>query len=529
MNKLTLDSIHAVLSARFEDGYHSLKDIPSPSKLLNADKAAKKIAEAIKSKKKITLIGDYDVDGVTSTSLVKLFFNQIPYHIDTIIPNRFSDGYGLSAKVLERVDADLIITVDNGINAIEAAQICKDREIDLIITDHHTPSEILPDAYAIVDPKLQGCTYPFKEICGAQVAWLVMGAVKKELSLDINMGNFLDLLALAIIADVMPLTNINRAMVIAGLKSMSRSKRPSSIIMNEFLNKPSISSEDIAFSIAPRLNSAGRLEDASIAFNFLTAPNENEAYRLFDYLGELNTTRKEIESDVTSEAMERVNQNDKIIVVAGEDWNEGVVGIVAARLVQKFERPAIVLSIHDGVAKGSARSVGNVSIYELIKSQKSHLLKFGGHKMAAGLSLDIENLSMFTKEINIEAEKLSSNDFELEETHLGELEVGMINFDLLNLLDSFEPYGEANKRPQFIAKDAQVLKVSQFGADKSHTKLNVKMNPLDRNSYDILAFREVIDFPESKKVTCIYTLNKNLFNNKINIQLFLNKIIEPSD
>lgn len=523
--KLNLEAIRTILSERFKDGYHSLKDIPPPHELYGSVKAAQKIASAIKDGKKITLIGDYDVDGVTSTSLVKLFFDQIPYPLTTIIPNRFSDGYGLSLKILERVSADLIITVDNGINALEAAQICKQKGIELIITDHHTPPTVLPEAYAIVNPKLSSCNYPFKEICGAQVAWLLMAQLKKELSLKIDMSQFLDLLALAIIADVMPLLHINRSIVQAGLKVLQNSARASSVIIREFLNKDIITSEDVAFNIAPRLNSAGRLEDATIAFDFLTASNERDAYKLFNYLSELNTQRKEIEADVTREALELVNEDNNIIVVAQEGWNEGVVGIVAARLAQKFHTPAIVFSIHDGIAKGSARSFAEVNIHELITTQKELLLKFGGHKMAAGLSLEVENLDEFRININKEAQKLQKSDFISSEVHLGELDIGMINHDLLNLLESFEPFGEANRRPTFITKEAQVINITHFGADKSHSKLNLRLHPLDRNSYDILAFREVLEFPEDKKLSCTYSVNKNIFNNKISIQLILDKII----
>jgi len=197
------------------------------------------------------------------------FFRQIPYPLEAIIPNRFRDGYGVSPSVLERIDADLVITVDNGISAIAAAKICKERGIKLIITDHHTPSEILPEALFIVNPKMSDCKYPFKEICGAQVAWLLLGLVKKELALDIDMMQFLDILAIAIIADIMPLIDINRTLVKEGLKLLSYSNRPSSIIIKDFINKKKITSEDIAFQIAPRLNSAGRLEDASIALDFL--------------------------------------------------------------------------------------------------------------------------------------------------------------------------------------------------------------------------------------------------------------------
>lgn len=521
---LTADKLYQLLADRFKDGHKRLKDIPSPALLKNSEIAAKRIAQAIKNKEKITLVGDYDVDGVTSTSIMVLFFREISYPLTAIIPNRFTDGYGINENVLKRVDADLVITVDNGITANEAAHVCKEREIDLIITDHHTPSEHLPDAYAVVNPKLHGCDYPFKEICGAQVAWLLLGLVKKELGVDVDMRQYLDLVALAVIADVMPLQDINRAIVQEGLKQMTLSSRPSSVIIREFLNKSSISSEDIAFSVAPRINSAGRLEDASIALEFLTADTLETAAKQFEILNNLNNIRKTTEADTTEIASLHVNQDDKIIIVAGENWHEGVVGIVASRLVSKFKKPSIVLNIHGDIAKGSARSVGDVDIFSLIHSQKGSLEKFGGHKMAAGLSLHVSKINEFKTAINEEALKLDPNDFIPKEDIVGELVSDAINFELLNILEKFEPYGEGNPRPRFLIKNAELLQVKLFGADKSHSRLNIRVKPYDRQTLEILAFRQVLEVPEDKKITCSYTVNKNIFNGKTSIQLMLDNI-----
>ncbi|MEA1983973.1 MAG: single-stranded-DNA-specific exonuclease RecJ [Campylobacterota bacterium] len=513
-----------LLSSRFEMEEKKLSQIPSPALLHDGVNAAKRIAEAIRANKRITLVGDYDVDGVSSTAIMVDFFRQIPYPLEAIIPNRFRDGYGVSPNVLERVDTDLVITVDNGISAIEAARICKERGIDLIITDHHTPSEVLPDALYIVDPKLEACEYPFKEICGAQVAWLMLGLVKKELSLNIDMLQFLDILAIAIIADIMPLIDINRALVKRGLQLLMTSQRPSSIIIRDFLNKKSITSEDIAFSIAPRLNSAGRLEDASIALDFFTAPDTNRAYKQFELLGKLNDLRKETEAQTTQKAISQVNANDKVIVVSGEGWHEGVVGIVAARLVDKFGRPAIVLSVEDGIAKGSARSIGDVSIYELIKANEGFLTKFGGHKMAAGLGLKEENIVTFRETINISASTIAEEDFIPKSQVSGILSAEDIDLELLGLLEQFEPFGEANLRPTFLLKDAEVVGIKLMGADKSHSRIEVRQYPHQRKTVEIIAFRTVFEMPEDRKITCSYGVAKNEFNGKVNVQLLCSKI-----
>jgi single-stranded-DNA-specific exonuclease len=517
-------SLSKLLRERFTEGFSRLSDIPPPHLLHHGERAAKRIARAVKSGERIVLVGDYDVDGVSASALCRLFFREIPYPLEIIIPNRFSDGYGVSSSILNRIDADLVFTVDNGINAFEAADICKKRGIDLVITDHHTPSKELPDAYAVVDPKLDNCTYPFKEICGAQVAWLLMALVKKELGLSINMAQFMDLLALAVIADVMPLIGINRTIVQAGLKQMMISRRPSSVIMSEFINKSSINSEDIGFQIAPRLNSAGRLEDASIALEFLTAENEKKAFGQFELLNLLNARRKEMEADVTEEAMAKVDEGDRIIVVAGEGWNEGVVGIVASRLVSRFGRPAIVLSIDGNRAKGSARSIGEVNIYDLIKSQTDMLIKFGGHKMAAGLSLDTAMIDEFRIALNKEAGKLHPDDFLAKEEILGRLEGSAIDLELLSVIDEFEPYGEGNPRPKFLAEKAEVLGIKLLGADRSHSRVLLRLQSHESRTFDLMAFKKVLSVPRDKTMTCSYTLNRNEWNGRVSIQLMLEKI-----
>jgi len=522
-SKLDLAALKRKLDERFCDGFSKLSDIPDPALLLNAPMAASRIADAIRNRERITLVGDYDVDGVTATSLTALFFREIDYPLNVIIPNRFTDGYGVSPSVLERVEADLVFTVDNGINAFAAAEVCKERGIDLIITDHHTPSDTLPDVYTIVDPKLPDDTYPFKEICGAQVAWLLLVLVKKELALEINMGQYLPLLALAVIADVMPLVGINRAIVQHGLKQMMTSPLPAFAIIRDFLNKSALRAEDIGFQIAPRINSAGRLEDASIALKFLTAETTETAFRQFELLNQLNELRKAIEADVTEEAISQVKEGENIIVVVGEEWNEGVVGIVASRLVHRFGRPAIVLNITDGRAKGSARSIGCVSIYELIKSQEKLLEGFGGHMMAAGLSVPVENISRFTEGINAIASKIDPSHFAPQEELIGELIPDAVGHNLLDLLDAYEPFGEANPRPRFLARDAYVVSVSYMGKERDHSRIGIQLEGAVEK-HDLIAFKRRYQMPVNRRLSCSYTVSRNEFNGRVSLQLMLDKL-----
>jgi len=521
---ITKQELKKLLASRFSQEEKRLADIASPALLHNAPEAAKKIAEAIRANKRITLVGDYDVDGVSATAIMVDFFRQIPYPLEAIIPNRFRDGYGVSPTVLERVEADLIITVDNGISAFEAAKVCKERGIDLIITDHHTPSDKLPDALFIVDPKLSECSYPFPDICGAQVAWLLLGLLKKELSLKIDMKQFLDILCIAIIADIMPLIDINRTLVKEGLRLIETSSRPSSIIIRDFLNKKRITSEDIAFMIAPRINSAGRLEDASIALAFYTAKDTQSAYKEFELLSQLNELRKETEAEATNEAINAVNAEELVIVVAGEGWHEGVVGIVASRLVDRFSKPAIVLSIEDGVAKGSARSIAEVSIYELIKENEHLLTKFGGHKMAAGLGLHAENIAAFREAINESAKRVDPKDFIPKESLTGILKSEDIDLELLEILEHFEPFGEANHKPTFLIHEAQVLNIKLMGADRSHSRIEIRQTQSEEKTLHLIAFRTIYEMPKDGKISCSYSVSKNEFNGKVSAQLLVNKI-----
>jgi len=535
MPKLSKARLYEILSQRFSTGFKKLSDIPNPELLHDGIKSAKRIALAMQNNEKIYIVGDYDVDGVTSTALMIEFFKAIGYPIEATIPNRFTDGYGVSEKIIDRIEADVVITVDNGINAFGAAEACKKRGIDLIITDHHTPSSHLPDAFCIVDPKLPNCEYPFKEICGAQVAWLLMGLIKKEIGSSVNLGQFLDLLSLAIVADVMPLQDINRTLVIKGLQQMSTSMRPCMVIIRDMLAKKQLSAEDIAFQIAPRVNSAGRMEDASYALSFLTAPTEQIAYKQYELLNQLNQIRKTTEAEATEHAMRQVHPDDNIIVVAHEGWHEGVVGIVASRLVQRFGKPAIVLSIENTsdaidvsstvMAKGSARSIGEISIYDLIKKQEQFLEKFGGHKMAAGLGLKEENISSFKEAINKEAESIPAEDYIPQEEILGEIDSSAIDFELLNLLDEFEPYGEANPRPRFLAKNAKIVSVKKLGKEKEHAKIELRLAAQDRQTYDLMYFRCDEELSAGQEISCSYTLNKNIFNGRTSIQLMLDRII----
>jgi len=519
--RLTKAKIAAMLAARFSDGFKSLKELPHPFELHDMARAVERIHQAIQKQERIVVVGDYDVDGVVSSALMEEFFEIINYPVEIVIPNRFHDGYGVSPQILDRIKADVVITVDNGITAFEAAEVCKARGIDLIITDHHTPAEKLPDAYAIINPKKKACHFAYPEICGAQVAWFLIGALKHQMGLSIKMGQFLDLLALAIIADVMPLVSINRPLVQKGLEMLSQSQRPAFEAVRAYLGKNRFSAEDIGYGIAPRINSAGRMEDATIALRFLRAKSLSEASSGWLMLDQLNQIRRETEAEITEMAIGLANPDDPIIVVAGEGWHEGVIGIVASRLVDRFKKPAIVLSIENGRAKGSGRSIGEVDLFALLSECQSHLNGFGGHKMAAGLTLDCNKIETFRRAICQIASTLDPKAFIPKSYVMGELPISEVDWELMKILSQFEPYGEANIRPTFLMKDLHVIEASAIGADKNHLRLTLgnqhyRLQAIQFGFEKMVAVGEVI--------TITGTLQVNEFNHQKSIQMVIDQI-----
>ena len=300
MVKLTPKKINEILEDRFrDDGFLNLSNLPHPSRFKDMQKATNRIVEAINKKEKIVLIGDYDVDGVVCTTLIRLFFSEVGLPLDWLIPNRFRDGYGLSTTIIPKiVDYDLALTVDNGISAVEASRLCKEYNIDLIITDHHLLPKELPIAYAIVNQKQPDCNFPYSEVCGAQIAWYLIASLNRALKSSIDIKSYLGLVSIAIIADMMPLKHINRAMVNSGLKILNSSNLPAIKSFRDRVNKNYLNSEDIAFQIAPILNSAGRIEDASYAVEFLMSRNIYEANSKLDILIEFNNRRKATELSI---------------------------------------------------------------------------------------------------------------------------------------------------------------------------------------------------------------------------------------
>jgi len=525
-HKIDYRLLESHLYQRFDiDGFLSLKDLPHPDELKDMDRATERIKEAIDRDEKIAVIGDYDVDGVVSTTIMKLFFDEIDTPLKWIIPNRFRDGYGLSPTLIPQIEGyDLVITVDNGISAIDAAQICREKEIDLIITDHHLLPDKLPYAYAIIDQKQIDCKFPYDEICGAQIAWYLIASLKKAMSVDVDIRSYLQYVAIAIIADMMPLKHINRAMVVAGMKLLDRSSIPSMRAFKEHLDRESFVSDDIGFQISPILNSAGRMDDASYAVEFLTSSNIYDARVRLQRLVDFNNNRKEIEQDITQKAIAKVDSQSSVIVVEGENWNEGVVGIVAARVSRHFEKPTIILTRgKNGSYKGSGRSFSECNLFEITNECREYLEKFGGHQAAIGLSISSEKLDIFKMKLEEAYLSKNYNSIDIDPDIIGELSFNHISFDLVDLIDRYEPYGQENRRPKFISKNIKIVQVDTMGKNGEHLRFVLESKGV---IFVGVKFKSNEIFESGDFVDITYTINKNKFRDRVSLQLMIDKIIK---
>jgi single-stranded-DNA-specific exonuclease len=521
---LSKEDVRKILSERFKDDTcNCLGEIPKPNSFKDIDKASSRIIEAIEKKQKIAIVGDYDVDGVVSSVILSEFFDDLDVEYSLVIPNRFNDGYGLNPEIVKRLDADVIITVDNGISAVEAATYCKQNNIDLIITDHHTVPTTVPNAYAILNPKQEDCDFPNCEICGAQVAWYLVANLKDKMGLEYNLGKFLDLLCIAIIADMMELRDMNRVMVKKGIMALNCSKRVAFEAIKEYFSKNSLEGDDISFLIAPLINSSGRMEDAIYSYEFLKSKTLEDAMEKLDFIVHLNNSRKDEEKNLFEASLEQTSEDENIVIVWGENWHEGVVGIVASRLSKRFKKPAIVFSIKDGNAKGSARGIGDVDILSLIEMQSEILLGFGGHKGAAGVSIKEENLKEFKSRMIESSRNITTKDLEAGGDVLGELDINSVDFELLEILEEFQPYGQKNPKPSFMLRDAYVKVDRVIGRDRRHLKLILVK---DNHSIESLFFNYDVDVRRGDTIDILFSVSRNEYRGLVTPQLLIKQILK---
>lgn len=417
----------------------------------------------------------------------------------------------------------MAITVDNGISAVYAAKLCKEEGIELIITDHHLLAPEVPECYAIIDQKQDECTFPYADVCGAQIAWYLIASLKNALDIKINMMSYMELVAIAIIADMMPLQHINRAMVEAGINALNKSNKPAIRAFLEHAQKEALNAEDIGFFLAPLLNSAGRMEDASFAVEFLTSTNIYDARVRLERLKEFNTLRKATEQDITEKAMLQVNLNDEVIVVGGEYWHEGVVGIVAARVARQHEKPCIILSqSEEGVLKGSGRSFGDCDLFGIVSGCREHLEKFGGHQAAIGLSMQKESLEAFKEQL--QKNFLSGGYVKevIDPDIVGDLHFKDISFDLTTLVKKYEPYGQGNPTPKFISNNVEILQSDTMGKEAEHLRFSFAQDGIVMAGVQFKT-REVYEV--GSKVDVVYTVNENHFRGNVTLQLMVDKVL----
>ena len=517
-----------------------LSQLHDPFIFSDMKNAVDRVYQAIEKKEKIVLYGDYDVDGSTGTALLLYLFRDLKAEVEYYVPHRVEEGYGVNKMALDSLKKEktkLIITIDNGISAVKESEYAGKLGIDVIVTDHHEPKEELPKCVAVLDPKAPGEKYPFKGLSGVGMAFkLAHAIVRRGLEInypfakDIDLKEHLDLVALGTVADVVPLTDENRIMVKHGLKKLSRTSKVGLKVLKEKSGlNDEISTGQVAFRLAPRLNASGRIGNARNSIDLLCTQDETEAVTLAHTLEETNRQRQEIERHVLEEAMKQVKsnvdlENDPVIVLDGENWHSGVIGIVASRLVGTYYKPTVIISVDGKEGKGSARSIKNLHILEALTDCEKELKTYGGHKQAAGLSIETKALEKFrTKFIQSVQSRIKPEDLIPELEIDMEVNLGDITYDLLDSLETLSPYGYENPRPIFISRNLEALRPSLVG--KNHLKLMFTdgNDTIDAIGFDMADALKLIRKPGTK-VDVAYRPQINTFRGNSSLQLQIEDI-----
>ena len=523
--------------------FPKLREIHDPFLLNDMDKAVERLNSALGNREKILVYGDYDVDGTTAVALVYKFLQQCTSNIDFYIPDRNDEGYGVSYKGIDYAAENsfsLIIVLDCGIKAIEKVNYAKEKGIDIIICDHHTPDDILPNAVAVLDPKRTDSTYPYAHLSGCGVGFKLMQAfaINNNIPME-KLFSLLDLLAVSIASDIVPITGENRVLMQYGLKRLN--SNPSiglkAIIDVCELKDKEITTSDIVFKIGPRINASGRMSSGKEAVELLVAKDYVSAKEKSDLIDNYNKTRKDLDKQATDEAHREIlklkNLGEKSsIVVYNQEWNKGVIGIVASRLSEQYFRPAVVLTLSNGMATGSARSIAGFDLYKAIDSCRDLLENFGGHIYAAGLTLKLENVKEFKERFEKYVSENITDEQKIPQIDIDtELSLNEINDNFFDKLGQFAPYGPENTKPIFVTNnviDANGCKL--VGIDQKHLKLDV-CTLENRNircsgiAFNIENPQKCIEHIKSKKPFNIcYTLEENNFNGKKSIQLMVKDI-----
>lgn len=520
----------------------SLSDLHDPFLMQDMDKAVDRLNKAMGSKEKILVYGDYDVDGTTAVALVYKYLRNYYSHVEYYIPTRDEEGYGISIKSIDHAvetGIKLIIVLDCGIKAIDEIAYAKEHGIDFIICDHHVPDKVLPAACAILNPKLENNTYPYPQLSGCGVGFKFMQAFAQSNGLQCrnDLFNLLDLVAVSIAADIVPMTGENRVMAYFGLKRLNSNPNTGlkGIIKICGLANKEITISDVIFKIGPRINASGRMQSGMEAVELLTAKDFADAYAKSKNIDQYNRDRKELDKRITEEANhileERgdVDSNNKTIVIYNKNWHKGIIGIVASRLTELYYKPAVVLTLSNGLATGSSRSVQGYDIYRAIEETRDILENFGGHTYAVGLSMKEENIPEFTRRFEkYVAETINPNQLTPQIDIDAYLKFEEITTEFLAYLRMFNPFGPANQKPTFCTKNVMDYGTSKLvGKNLEHIKLELVDNTSGKVINGI-AFNMASQFEyikSGKSFDICYTIEENKHPNNANqYQLFVKEI-----
>ncbi|MGF1669496.1 MAG: single-stranded-DNA-specific exonuclease RecJ [Balneolaceae bacterium] len=516
----------------------SLSDLYDPFLMTDMEAAAQRICEAVRHSDKVLVYGDYDVDGTTATACIYTFLRDFGVDVEYYIPHRFKEGYGINKEGIEyadKINADLVVSVDCGITAFEEAKMAREKGIDLVICDHHTVDENIPEAIAVLDPKRPDCQYPYDGLSGAGVAFKLIQASLTKLGLKQSLAyKFLDLVAISIASDIVPIIDENRVLMKEGLHMINANPRTGFKALLEVIKVPAgnVSTSTIVFSVGPRINAAGRMGDASAAVELMITSDENKARSFAHELEAINIRRRDTDSKTMEEALEKIDKEYNLdetasMVLHDSNWHLGVIGIVASRIVDLYYRPAILLSTVDGLVKGSARSIKGFNIYEALKKCEDLLIQFGGHEFAAGLTMEQKHLPEFRRRMNeIAFRVLSENDFKPELIIDDDIDLSHINKKFWKLLIQFEPFGPGNHRPVFVSRDVCVEGVPTI-VGNGHLKMKVSQN--GSGVFDVIGFNMHEFLPllrncKQNKIDIAYVLEENFWNNRRSIQMRLKDI-----
>ncbi|MDD3894311.1 MAG: single-stranded-DNA-specific exonuclease RecJ [Syntrophomonadaceae bacterium] len=481
--------------------YGSLQELTDPWLLKGMQQAVDRIVKAIAQREKIIIYGDYDVDGVCSIVILKECIEGLGGIVDYYVPDRFDEGYGINMPAIEslvRQQYKLLISVDCGITSAEEASYAAAAGMEVIITDHHTPGAILPPAVAVVNPKIGG-NEDNQYLCGAGIAYYLVLALQQKLPGNLNNDKWLELAALATVADIVPLLGDNHILVRYGLQLLSRTERIGlkALLKISGLENKNLTAGQVGFVIAPRLNAAGRLDSARKSVELLLACEEKVAHGLAVYMNMINDERRQIEENIFEQALDQIIANkrdeDNVIVAAGDNWHKGVIGIVASRLCEKFYRPSIVISWEGNTGKGSGRSIKGFNLYTALDCCKEYLKQFGGHQMAAGITIERRQYDAFAAALNDYSQiKMTENLLSKTCRTDGEIDLQEINYNLIEELKALEPFGEGNPQPVFIMRNMPINSLRAVGSTKEHISFD-----FSRSDLQGIAFRkpEYMDFP----------------------------------